>query len=61
MGEVVKFKRPSPQQKHEGRALCRSGFHKWEVAKEKPFDVKAGRLVSLYRCTRCGATRTEAR
>ena len=26
-----------------------------------PFDVKTGRLVTRYRCTRCGATRTEAR
>ena len=61
MGEVVKFRRPSPQEQHKGKALCRSGFHKWEVVKERPFDVKEGGLVTLYRCRRCGATRTEKR
>ncbi len=61
MGEVIKFKRPSLQEQHKGKALCRSGFHKWEVVKEKPFDVKQGKLVTKYRCSRCGATRVESR
>ncbi len=61
MGDVVRFRRPKPSEKFKGRSLCRNGFHKWEVAKEKPFDVKQGRLVTLYRCSRCGATRSEAR
>lgn len=60
MGEVVKFKRPSLAEKHKGKTLCKSGFHKWELQKERPFDVKLGCLVTLYRCSRCGATRTEA-
>jgi hypothetical protein len=59
MGDVVPFKRPSLQERHKGKALCRSGFHKWEPVKGTPFDVKAGKLVTRYRCTRCGATRTE--
>lgn len=61
MGEVVKFKRPSPAEKHKGKTLCKSGFHRWEVQKDRPFDVKLGRLVTLYRCSRCGATKTEAK
>ncbi len=61
MGEVVQFKRPSPQERHKGKTLCRSGFHKWEVVKGNPFDTKSGKLVTRYRCKRCGATRTEAR
>jgi hypothetical protein len=61
MGEVIKFKRPSPAEKHKGKTLCKSGFHRWEIQKEQPFDVKLGRLVTLYRCTRCGATKTEAK
>lgn len=61
MGEIIKFKRPSPAAKHKGKTLCRSGFHRWEVQKEQPFDVKLGRLVTLYRCARCGATKTEAK
>lgn len=61
MGDVVAFKRPSPKQKHKGKTLCKSGFHKWEVVKGIPFDVKSGKLVSRYRCVRCGATRVEGR
>ncbi|MDD3517269.1 MAG: hypothetical protein PHQ14_02880 [Chromatiales bacterium] len=61
MGDVVRFQRPKASDKAAGRGLCASGFHKWEAVKEKPFDVKQGKLVTLLRCTRCGATRTEAR
>jgi len=61
MGDVVRFKKPSAQERHRGKSLCKSGFHKWEAAKERPFDVKTGKLVTLYRCKRCGATKTEAR
>ncbi len=61
MGDVVKFRRPKVSERHKGKSLCRSGFHKWEVVKERQFDVKQGRLVTLYRCPRCGATKTEAR
>jgi len=61
MAEILPFKRPSLQEKHRGKTLCKSGFHKWVVEKQLPFDVKSGKLVTLYRCSRCGATRTEAR
>jgi len=44
--------------KHKGRTLCKSGFHKWEVL-ETPFDVKKGHLLTTYRCSRCGKTKTE--
>ena len=57
MGEVVKFKRPSLKERHKGKTLCKSGFHKWEPVNENPFDVKQGKLVTQYRCCRCGATR----
>ncbi|UCE88771.1 MAG: hypothetical protein JSW10_10655 [Pseudomonadota bacterium] len=61
MGEIIRFKRRKPAEQHRGKTLCKSGFHKWEPVKERPFDVRRGKLVTLYRCTRCGATRTEAR
>jgi hypothetical protein len=61
VGDVVRFKRPSLKEKHKGKTLCRSGFHKWEVVKGNPFDVKLGKLVTRYRCRRCGATRVEGR
>lgn len=60
MGDVLPFKRPSPFEKHKGKSLCRSGFHKWVVVKDKQFDVKQGKLVTLFRCARCEAQKTEA-
>lgn len=61
MSNVVPFKRPKPKDKHKGKTLCKSGFHKWEVVQVNPFDVKQGKMVTRYRCSRCGATRIEAR
>lgn len=60
MAEILPFKRPSLQKKHRGKTLCKSGFHKWVVEKQLPFDVKSGKLITLFRCSRCGITRTEA-
>jgi hypothetical protein len=42
----------------EGDTLCRAGFHKWVVDQKKQFDVKLGKLVTVRRCTRCGARKT---
>ncbi|GAB4289430.1 MAG: hypothetical protein Kow0096_02360 [Thiohalomonadaceae bacterium] len=61
MAEILPFKRSSPAAKHKGKTLCKSGFHRWEIQTARPFDVKLGRLVTLYRCARCGATKTEAK
>lgn len=60
MGDVVPFKKPKPSDKHRGKTLCGSGFHKWEVESNSRFDVKQGKLVTIYRCSRCGATKTQA-
>lgn len=60
MADIIRFKKPKASEKHRGKTLCRSGFHKWEVV-ETPFDVRLGRLVTRYRCTRCGASRVESR
>jgi hypothetical protein len=60
VGEVVPFKKPTAAQQAQGKTLCRRGFHKWVVAKDSRFDSKQGRLVTLYRCVRCGATKTTA-
>ena len=57
MSNVIQFKKPSLKDKHKGRTLCKSGFHKWEVM-ETPFDVKKGKLLTTQRCSRCGATKT---
>ncbi len=60
MGEVLPFRKPSLQEKHRGKTLCRHGHHKWVVDKHKQFDVKQGRLVTIYRCLRCDKTRVKA-
>lgn len=60
MGDVVAFKRPSLADKHRGKSLCREGFHKWTVVTDNKFDVKQGKLVTVYQCARCGQQKTKA-
>ena len=54
MAEILPFKKRKLSEINKGRSLCREGFHKWRVVKERIFDVKQGRLVTEYRCSRCG-------
>ena len=60
MAEILPFKRPKLSEKHRGNTLCRHGHHKWELERESVFDSKQGRLVTRYKCTRCGKVRVEA-
>jgi len=60
MGDVLHFRKPGAAEQARGKTLCRRGFHKWIVATDSRFDSKQGRLVTLYRCSRCGATKTTA-
>jgi len=53
MGEVIQFKKKKLSEKHKGNTLCRSGFHKWQIVKEKQFDVKQGKLLTVFQCKRC--------
>ena len=53
MGKVIQFKTIKPSEKHKGNTLCRSNFHKWTVIKKQQFDVKQGKLVTVYQCHRC--------
>lgn len=61
MGEIIPFKKPKLSEKHKGKTLCKSGFHKWRVLKEQQFDVKQGKLITVYQCERCGVPKNEAR
>jgi len=58
MSNIIPFKRPKASEKHQGKTLCRSGFHKWKPDGTTKFDVKQGKLVSVFRCQRCGAIET---
>lgn len=54
MGDILAFKKKTAAERHKGKTLCRSGFHKWKILTEKKFDVKQGKLITVYQCTRCG-------
>jgi len=60
MGDVIPFRKKATGDTVRDKTLCREGFHKWEVWKDKQFDVKAGKLVTVYRCARCAATRVQS-
>jgi hypothetical protein len=60
MADILPFKKPSTAEKHKGKSLCRHGHHKWQVCKQKQFDVRQGRLVTIYRCQRCGVQKVVA-
>ncbi len=58
MADILPFRRkPAPKRS----ALCDNGHHRWKIWQQKPFDSKQGKLVTVYRCERCGAERSEAR
>lgn len=59
MGDVIKFKKKTPWQKHKGKTLCREGFHKWKIVEKQCFDVKRGKLVTKFKCQRCGKEKVE--
>jgi len=54
MADILRFKKKTAAEKHKGKTLCRSGFHKWKILSERKFDVKQGKLVTAYQCIRCG-------
>ena len=56
MTNVINLKKVK-QRRADGKTLCSSGFHKWELLSGRRFDVKQGRLVSTERCQRCGEER----
>lgn len=60
MADILPFRKPRPGEKHKGKTLCRHGFHKWEISKNKQFDTRMGKLVTLFTCKRCGATKVES-
>jgi len=61
MSNVIKFKKISLKERHKGKTLCLSGFHKWQVDKESQLDSKQGSLVTRLTCRRCGKTKIESR
>lgn len=60
MADIIPFRKPGLKEKHRGKTLCKHGHHKWVIDKAKQFDVKLGKLVTVYRCSRCDKTRVKA-
>ena len=60
MADILPFRKRSLKEKHKGKTLCRHGHHKWVVDKEKQFDDKQGKLVTVYRCSRCNEQKVTA-
>ncbi len=60
MADIIPFRKPKAGVKSKGNAMCQNGFHKWELVKEQQFDVKQGKLLSLFRCKHCAKTKTQA-
>lgn len=58
--QLRKAKAARTQKRAEGKTLCDSGFHKWQILKQAQFDVKQGKLVTTERCLRCAATRSRS-
>ena len=54
MADILQFKKKKLSDRHKGKTLCKNGFHKWKIVQQKPFDSRQGKLVSIYRCERCG-------
>ncbi len=50
MGEVIQL---TKKKALKSNTLCRSGFHKWKIIKTQQFDVKQGKLISVFQCIRC--------
>lgn len=59
MSKILPFRKPSPTAKNKGKTLCLHDFHKWKVVTKTQFDVKHGKLVSVWRCERCGKEKTQ--
>lgn len=58
-GELISFK-DEKKKRAKKLGMCQHGFHKWTVCKEKQFDTKAGKLVTLYKCERCKQQKVKA-
>jgi hypothetical protein len=59
VAQILPFKAPK-KKPVKGDTLCRQGHHKWRIVTERKFDVKQGRLVTVFECQRCGKRKVKA-
>tara|TARA_R110000822_G_scaffold136960_1_gene274444 strand:+ start:152 stop:337 length:186 start_codon:yes stop_codon:yes gene_type:complete len=60
VADILPFRKRTLKDIHRGNTLCRNGHHKWEIDQAKQFDVREGKLVTRYRCSRCGKEKVKA-
>lgn len=56
MSNVLPFRKPATAAK----GLCQHGVHRWQLLTEKQFDVRQGKLVTVWQCERCGERKVKA-
>lgn len=64
MAIILPFKKPvsgsATRRKATPKGLCQHGHHKWKIWQDKQFDVRVGKLVTVYRCQRCGKQKVKS-
>lgn len=61
--KVISFKKKASaarQKKAKSGTLCRNGHHDWQVLKDQQFDSKQGKLVTVFKCSRCAKQKVKA-
>jgi len=61
--DLISFAKEKKKRAKSGvksRGMCQHGFHKWKIWKDKQFDSKEGKLVTVYRCEKCEAQKVKA-
>ena len=53
-----KQQRKSTQSAARKKLRCQNGHHKWQLKTSQQFDVKQGRLVTVYECAYCKKIKT---
>lgn len=61
MADILSFKAAKKRQNKNRKAsiLCKEGHHIWQVMQEKRFETHSGKLMTVYRCKRCGKTKSQ--
>jgi hypothetical protein len=58
MADILPFKAVKKKARRS-QGMCQHGHHSWQVWKGKQFDVKQGKLVTVYRCKHCDAQKVK--
>lgn len=59
MSKILPFRKTPAKSRNKGKTLCLHDFHKWQLLTTTKFDVKLGKLVSVFRCERCGKQKNQ--